>query len=76
MAATFGLLIKDLPMAKTEERELTKHTMMFYEGDLDKLRAFYPDIGAGAIVRRLVQKYIEQIEAQGGVLDAKVEIKI
>jgi hypothetical protein len=47
-----------------------------FEGDYEKLRGYYPDVGAGAVVRRLVRKYIEQIELSGGSIDAKVEIKI
>lgn len=55
---------------------LQKHTLNLFEGDYDKLRSLYPDVGAGAIIRRLVRKYIEQVEATGGSIDAKVEIKI
>lgn len=63
-------------MPKADE-ELTKHTLNLYEGDYEKLRELYPDVGAGAIVRRIVRRFIEQVEAQGGTsIDAKVEIKI
>jgi hypothetical protein len=56
---------------------LQKHTLNLFEGDYDKLRSFYPDVGAGAVIRRIVHRYIEQIEANGGAsIDAKVEIKI
>lgn len=55
---------------------LQKHTLNLFEGDYEKLRGYYPDVGAGAVVRRLVRKYIEQIELSGGSIDAKVEIKI
>lgn len=63
-------------MPKSEE-ELTKHTLNLFEGDYDKLRELYPDVGAGAIIRRVVRKFIEQVEAtDASSLDAKVEIKI
>lgn len=55
---------------------LQKHTLNLFEGDYEKLRGFYPDVGAGAVIRRIVRKYIEQVEATGGSIDAKVEIKI
>lgn len=57
-------------------RPLQKHTLNLFEGDYEKLRSFYPDTGAGAVIRRLVEKYVKQIEATGGSLDAEVEIKI
>lgn len=56
--------------------ELQKHTLNLYPGDYERLRGYYPDIGAGAVIRRIVRAYVEQIEAQGTSLDAKVEIKI
>lgn len=61
---------------KDDEDGLQKHTLNLYPGDYQKLRELYPDVGAGAIIRRLVRKYIEQVEATGGSIDAKVEIKI
>jgi len=59
-----------------QDNELQKHTLNLYSGDYEKLRGFYPDVGAGAVIRRIVRRYIEQIEASGGSIDAKVEIKI
>jgi len=55
---------------------LQKHTLNLYEGDYEKIRLLYPDVGAGAIIRRIVRKFIEQVEQQGASIDAKVEIKI
>lgn len=64
-------------MSKDDKDDLSKHTLNLYPGDYQKLREFYPDVGAGAIIRRIVRRYIEQIEAAGGPsIDAKVEIKI
>ncbi len=39
--------------------ELQKHTLNLFEGDYEKLRELYPDIGAGAVIRRIVRRYIE-----------------
>lgn len=59
-----------------DDEGLQKHTLNLYEGDYEKLRQLYPDVGAGPIVRRIVRRFIEQVEATGGSIDAKVEIKI
>ena len=56
------------------EIELQKHTLNLYAGDFDKLQNFFPDIGASIIVRRIVHRFVEQIEQQG--TDADVEIKV
>lgn len=61
---------------KADDEGLQKHTLNLFEGDYEKLRALYPDVGAGAIVRRIVRRFIEQVEANGSSIDAKVEIKI
>lgn len=63
-------------MLPSDDQELQKHTLNLYLGDYEKLRSFYPDVGAGAVIRRIVRRYIEQVEATGGSIDAKVEIKI
>lgn len=63
-------------MAKAEDEGLQKHTLNLYPGDYEKLRTFYPDVGAGAIIRRIVRRYIEQVEINGSSIDAQVEIKI
>ena len=59
-----------------DDEGLQKHTLNLFEGDYEKLRVLYPDIGAGAIIRRIVRRFIEQVEANGGSVEAKVEIKI
>lgn len=63
-------------MAKADEEGLQKHTLNLFPGDYEKLRVFYPDTGAGAVIRRLVREYIKQIEVSGGPINAKVEIEI
>lgn len=66
----------DVERVRSGNEELHKHTLNLYAGDYEKLRSFYPDVGAGAVIRRIVRRYLEQIEASGGSIDAKVEIKI
>ena len=61
-------------MAKAET-ELQKHTLNLFPGDYAKLQELYPDIGAATIIRRIVHKFIEQIEA-GGDGPANVDINI
>lgn len=62
---------------RKDDQELTKHTLNLYSGDYKKLQDFYaPDVGASVVIRKIVRRYIEQIEVNGGSIDAKVEIKI
>lgn len=61
---------------RNEDDDLQKVTLNLFNGDMEKLRSFYPDVGASAVIRRIVRRYIEQIEVNGGSIDAKVEIKI
>lgn len=60
-----------------KDEGLTKHTLNLYEGDYEELRTLYPDVGAGAVIRRIVRAYLSQVKAGGGAdLNAKVEINI
>lgn len=61
---------------KKAERPLRKVTMNLFEDQMEALQGYYPDVGASAIIRRLIDSYIEQIKGRGGVLNAEVEIKI
>lgn len=62
-------------MAKHEE--LSKHTLNLYPGDYERLRDMYPDVGAGPVIRRIVRRFIEQVEAgTGETFDPKVEVEI
>ena len=55
--------------------ELQKVTMNLFRGDYAKLQELYPDIGAATIIRRIVHKFIEQVEA-GGDEPTNVNINI
>lgn len=57
------------------EEELQKHTLNLFSGDYDKLRSMFPDVGAGAIIRRIVRAYLEQTEGKRPD-DLKVEIDL
>lgn len=36
--------------------------MFLYEGDLERLRTYYPDIGASIVVRRLIRQYLTKLD--------------
>ena len=41
----------------------TKHTLWLFRGDFATLAELYPDLGASIVVRTLIRKHIERIEA-------------
>lgn len=41
---------------------LTKHTLNLRKGDFDQLKAMYPEIGAAAIIRKVVSKYVDSMD--------------
>jgi hypothetical protein len=58
------------------KNELQKHTLNLFPGDYAKLQQFFPDIGAATIIRRVVHKFIEQIEEQGTEVDTEVHVQL
>lgn len=51
-------------MVRTVEHEpLQKHTLSFYQGDFEKLGAFYPDLGPSVAVRRIIRAHLKKLEA-------------
>lgn len=62
-------------MKRTREDEnLTKHTLHLFEGDVKKLQDLYPEIGAAAIIRKLVRSHIDKITPELRKLKVTVEI--
>ncbi len=51
-------------MPKAEEK-IAKHTLNLYEGDYRKIQELYPEVGAGAVIRKLVRNHIVKVEASG-----------
>lgn len=45
--------------------DLSKHTLNLFPGDYAKLQQYYPDIGAATIIRRIVRRFLDQIEEKG-----------
>lgn len=62
-------------MRKTREDEnLTKHTLHLFEGDMKKLQDLYPDVGAAAVIRKLVRSHIDKITPELRNIKVKVDI--
>lgn len=55
--------------------ELSKHTLNLFPGDYAKLQQLYPDIGAATIIRRIVRRFVEQIE-DAGTANAEIDVNI
>jgi len=49
---------------KTEKPLLQKHTLNLYEGHFERLKEFYPALGASVVIRELVAKLIRDIELE------------
>lgn len=57
------------------DENLQKHTLNLWQGDYAKLQQYYPDIGASVIIRRIIRRYVEQIEAGADVV-AEIDVKL
>ena len=53
---------------RNESRELTKHTINLYVGQLDKLQELHSRLGAAKVIRTLVDNHIA--EAEVGAADS------
>ncbi len=58
-----------------KDETLTKHTMNLFSGDYAKLQQYYPDIGAATIIRRVVRKFVDQIE-EGNADGVNIDVNI
>ena len=53
---------------------LQKHTLHLYEGDFDRLKDRYPEVGASVVIRKLVHKHLEAVSPEPDVSKIKVDI--
>ena len=51
-------------MKRKETRPVTKHTLNLFEGQVERLQAMYPRMGAAWAIRRIIDKHVTDIEAQ------------
>ena len=51
-------------MKRKESKPVTKHTLNLFEGQVEKLQALYPRLGAAYAIRRIIDLHIEEIEAK------------
>lgn len=57
--------------------DLHKHTLNLFEGDYAKLQDMFPDMGAGAVIRRIVRTFINRVEEKGvAIVDAEIDVKL
>ena len=49
-------------MIRKENKPVTKHTLNLYAGQVETLQSFYPRVGAAYIIRRLIDKHIEELK--------------
>lgn len=51
-------------MRRKEDKPLHKTTLNLVKGDFEKLQEAYPRLGAGKVVRELVNAHVRRIEEQ------------
>lgn len=52
---------------------LQKHTLQLFEGDFAKLQEAYPELGASAVIRKLVQTHLSKINPPININKLKIE---
>lgn len=60
-------------MPKAES--LHKHTLNLYEGDYARLQSYYPEVGAGVVIRKIIRKHLEVLDSKSGS-DVKVDPEV
>lgn len=58
----------------SRREELQKHTLFLYEGDYRKLQDYYPEISAALVIRKIVRKHLDSLDAQSDD-DTHIEVE-
>ena len=59
-----------------EKEPMRKHTLNLFDGDFDRLQRMYPDIGAAAVIRRLIRKHLESVEPKTDISRIKETLNV
>jgi hypothetical protein len=63
-------------MPRKSADDLQKHTLNLFRGDMDKLRALFPDQEPSVLVRDIIRATIDNIEASVDKPKVTTEIKL
>lgn len=55
--------------------KLQKVTLKLFDGEFEKLRQHYPEVGASLVVRKLVRNHLRKLEALGSNAEIEVELE-
>lgn len=61
-------------MKRTEP--LTKHTLHLREGDVDRLKSLFPEVGASYVIRKLVSDYLDRDTKDRNIVISGQEIDV
>lgn len=59
-----------------EKEPMQKHTLNIFAGDFDRLQRMYPDVGAAAIIRRLIRRHLEDTEPKADTSKIKEQVSL
>jgi len=59
---------------KKSPEELRKHTLFLFEGDYEKIRMTYPQLGAATVIRNVIRRFI-QTKIDKGSIEMEIEIE-
>lgn len=63
-------------MAITEKEPMQKHTLNLFAGDFERLQALYPDVGAAAVIRRLIRKHLDAADPKPDLTKLKEHVAL
>ena len=55
---------------------LQKHTMNFYEGDVEELAALVPSVDVSVLIRDIIHDTIQTIKDKAGAPDSDLKVKV
>lgn len=56
--------------------KLTKHNVSLFEGDLEKMQALFPSMGASAAIRKLVRNFLARVESTPSKIDINIDTEV
>lgn len=59
-----------------ESEPLQKHTLNLYEGHFERVQKLFPEVGAAAVIRRLIKKFLEEEEPRANMTKVREPVQL
>lgn len=56
--------------------DIQKHTLHLRTGDYEKIATYVPDLPTALVIRRIISRFVDNLESSGGEFTGSIDITL